>query len=115
MNFIITGRPEFTFSLTDAQFMSLIRLSGAHYDATCRAASSLGGFIYGWGNIRTLGDPAAQLRATWRELDLCCKILEGAPQLEPDLYRVARELSISFRAMLGEADKWSARWVVSRP
>lgn len=76
----ITGRPEFHFVLDKTTLDLIHQLSVSHYDAKCRGASRLGGFIYGW--TQRMDDNAeAECTATFQELDLLTKICEAIPQL----------------------------------
>lgn len=113
MKFEIVGRPDFWFHLDPAQLKVLISLSNVHYDATCRAAASVGGFIYGWKNSLDW-NPATKVKGAWRELDTCLKILEGLqvpPANMPDCYQtVGHKLVKSFRTALFRSNDEVAQW-----
>lgn len=110
MKFEIAGRPEFWFNLTDEQLYVLQTLSSVHYDGVCKQAAKLGGFIYGWTNARAFTKDA-NLKASWRELDTCCKILEGiGPPLNADEEDVARDLAQKFHAALSHANRICPAW-----
>lgn len=101
----VSAQPEFLIPLNLEQVDILMELSANHYDSTCRAAGKRGetfeqqGFIYGWRTIISAyvntpvipdfnpmdetGKQTVRVKATWRQLDLVLKILEGAAYLEP--------------------------------
>jgi hypothetical protein len=68
-------------SLHEVQFIRQMALR--HYDATCRQAAGVGGFLYSWKNRFSLwaGDlDRAQISVNSSEADLVCKILERDTQ-----------------------------------
>lgn len=84
MKITLSAEPNFSLPLTLQQVKLIAAVSENHYDGTCRAASQVGGFIYGWINYLTF---AAERRtpdetepdtvqATWRQLDSVMKICE---------------------------------------
>ena len=88
---------------TEADVDAAIRCSERHYDAKCRAASKVGGFLYGMKNqVRAL--PAMESHPeekresathgfSWDELDTLQKILEGAmDDEERALYQTVCEI-----------------------
>ncbi len=89
------------FGLPEAELDYLVRLSGAHYDLTCRSAGrpGPGGFLHGMRNA--VSDGMAPGRLTARQLGLVCKILEQ-PGSRDDL----RSL---FHRLLAEVSGESAR------
>ena len=113
MKIEINGRPQFNFTLTDEQMAVLTLLSDLHYDAACKMANMVGGFIYGWRNARH-HKSNAQLRASFREVDTCLKILEGLafPPSEITIGQidVGRALVKSFRVALTHANKETQSW-----
>lgn len=74
----IVGVPEFWIALDLATAQLLQRLSIGHYDGTCISAGMVGGFIYGWCNLLSMPpiEPGLEVKATWRQLDICLKICE---------------------------------------
>jgi hypothetical protein len=74
-------------------------LAAHHYDAKCRAAAESGGFLFGWMN--TVGDESGPVKATFRQLDLCCKILEGGPADVP----LASEIPAALRMVALEQQR----------
>ena len=66
-------RPTFSLLLSEKIVSILMKESKNHYDSTCRKASDIGGFLYGWSNMVGL---ELGLGASFRELDLTVKILE---------------------------------------
>lgn len=68
-------RAVFELSSVDVDY--LVRLSGLHYDLTCRAAGrpGPGGFLHGMRNAVN-EDGVATGRLTARQLGLVCKVLE---------------------------------------
>ena len=82
-------------TLTKEEIDTLLESSAVHYDSICQSAGKQGGFIYGWNNLRTFSKDTSQVEITaeFRQLDLCCKILEvsverttGMPTKGPELY-----------------------------
>lgn len=69
---------EVDLDITKKALGVMLKCSEAHYDGKCKAASKLGGFLYGWKNHFELpeGQNFVRVRATWHEVDELCKILE---------------------------------------
>jgi hypothetical protein len=109
MRFEITARPVFTFTLTREQIVMLMELSGMHYDNVCKAASQPRGFLYGWSTGATLmpANEAITVSASWRDLDIACKIMEMP--VEP-WQSAARELSQAFRNITTQARHTVCSW-----
>ena len=104
---VVYGKPVFDFTISAQEIEMLVDLSTRHYDATCKMASALGGFIYGWRNMAA-GHVAVAVSATWRDLDLCCKILEGRQfyrQNEQHLLRMASDMAMEFGRALRYANE----------
>ena len=84
MKFTIHASPQFDLDITSDQLTMLAELAALHYDAACKSAAEVGGFIYGWIiERRWVGrsDPTdMSMTATWRQLDLCLKIMENPPR-----------------------------------
>lgn len=108
MKITIYALPHFRCEFTEDQLGVLARLSNLHYDGTCQAASRIGGFIYGWLvgykaylTYREEGE-SFYVYAKFRELDLCCKILEGSHFLRDDRdgLTVASDLAWALRKAL---------------
>lgn len=53
-----------------------MRQSDAHYDGVCKAASKVGGFIYGWKNLVDFRDECV-VSMSYREFDILSKIMEN--------------------------------------
>ena len=106
MKFRIYGKPVIQFTLAPEQLDVLLTLSGLHYDSTCRAASQVGGFLYGWKN-QCEWSLETKVSASWRDLDICCKILE-IPRYEERV--IARILARLFSGALSEVSSASTRW-----
>ena len=99
----IVALPKFQLTLTPEEIRVIVDCSKLHYDAVCRQASALGGFVYGWKMCLTLlSKSSVQCSATTRELDLCCKILENPT---PDDYKLARNIRWSMLNYLAEANR----------
>lgn len=113
MKIEIIGRPEFWFALTDAQMAVLELLSSVHYDGVCKDATKVGGFIYGWKNARASVE-ATTVRASFREIDTCLKILEvlmhPPAALQEAQQIVGHKLVRSFREALTAANTASQSW-----
>lgn len=112
MKIEITAVPKFHLSLSypDATFLS--ELAAMHYDATCKNAGRLGGFLYGWINHLTLADACeaadTTVDATWRELDICLKILENTGTDEQR--DRASALRMAFRRAMDRASVLLGMW-----
>lgn len=114
----ISGQPVFWFALTDEQMAVLDHLSALHYDGVCRGATKVGGFIYGWKNARAGSEEESRkrtiLKASFREIDTCLKILEGLmhpPGNMPEAQQIeGRKLAKSFHAALTCANETSPSW-----
>lgn len=98
--------------LSFAEVQHLLEQSALHYDAECRRAGVLGGFIYGWRNHFDPDRPApgdeVELRASLDELDTVAKILEqpgGNGQLYKEVTEVAQRLRDEWRRMNGEENR----------
>jgi len=103
------------FSLTRAELETITIMSKHHYDYKCRAASEVGGFIYGWHNsfdfMDVDGKPAdkIEVRLGSDNLDLLCKICENVISLgdkRKDGDRIYRVISKMLRDAIAE---WVAR------
>ena len=117
MKATIRAKAVFDVPMTDEELRVLAALSAAHYDGTCRAASQDGGFLRGWRNRcdwlledkQPLGD--FQVNASWRELDLLLKCLEGARYLrKPADVMIAAQLTVRFCTLLDSARLLLAEW-----
>lgn len=76
-------RVEVNLALTRKEISHMIECSKGHYDIKCRAAScpTVNGFLDGWCNqmdfAEERGEEEIEVRATFREMDTLCKILEA--------------------------------------
>lgn len=89
-------RIELHFS--DDELRTLMRLSGLHYDARCKAIGRLGGFLYGmsiWQELRTDDSPHV---LAFDQIDTLCKVLEQA-----DFVDEARVVAPPLRSRLRDA------------
>lgn len=75
MKALITAKPMFHLTLDTKTVEALMELSKLHYDRTCAAVSSQGGFLYGWRSAAGMG---ADCSADFRQLDLTLKLAELA-------------------------------------
>lgn len=97
---------RFWIALTPDHVAILKRAAEWHYDGTCNKAAQVGGFIFGWMNVTTQFPGQTEMpkcSASFRELDLCLKILEIAGSIMfPDQIDIERvfEMRKSFRAAL---------------
>ena len=114
MKIEIYGKPDFWFSLSDGQMAVLERLSGLHYDGVCKAATRVGGFIYGWKNARDVAYKMVSVSASFREIDTCLKILEGLQMPPADMtigqVAIGQALAASFRVALSKANEVTKSW-----
>lgn len=119
MQIVITARPIFNLPLTLDQIELLAKLSDAHYDGRCKAASrpGTGGFIHGWKGCATfhaenphLDREPFTVQATWHEIDTTLKILEMCSYLPVPERAMALELQADLYAALQHADKVVPSW-----
>lgn len=85
----ITWSPIFWLDLTVEQVNLLMQMSAMHYDARCKQAGQVGGFLYGWSNQVRWRDEAMQAgplmhgpwlcKAVADDLNTLMKIMEWAP------------------------------------
>lgn len=109
MKCTLTAQPIFWIDISLSQVQVLNEMSKMHYDAACRQASMSGGFLYGWHNTRWFeaeqksAEPI-RLKASFRDLDLCLKILEWppTPMSQADSVEQMRKSFSSFLAMSNE-------------
>lgn len=91
---------------TKADIDIAIRCSQRHYDAKCRAASEIGGFLYGMRN-KVHDEESATHGFSWDELDTLQKIMEGAMDAEEaTFYNVVRRIFAETRK---ESERVNAR------
>jgi hypothetical protein len=82
--------PKFSFSvltiftISKENLLHLQQVALRHYDGTCQAAGQPGGFIYGWINMLYDKDEV-ECTATFKQLDLCTKILECESWVKSDI------------------------------
>lgn len=113
MKFKVQGVPEFQFTLTQAQIDLLMQCSATHYDSVCRQASNPNcahgeHFIYTWWScMRNSGNLNYAHTATWRQLDIACKVLEF-----PSGAKTPQQLTLrfAFSSVLGAAAKRLGNW-----
>ena len=87
--------------LTDSELGILAVCSEEHYDSKCVAASTEDGFITTWALLKQRLNMTS--RATWQELDTCCKILEQAHFTFSDNGRMqfeSKELERKLKALM---------------
>lgn len=109
MRIEITGSPVFHFQLTIEQVLSIQKCAINHYDTVCRNSGMAGGFVYDW-VVQTLFENSATVRATFRELDLTCKILEMANVLG---IKEALRLRQAFMRALSHSNEVSHKWAAA--
>lgn len=79
MNLVeISFTPKAHIIFTQDEIEHLCKCSAAHYDSACKAASQVGGFLYGMSNHFSFS-PDSPYALAWRELDTLAKILEVEP------------------------------------
>lgn len=100
MKIEITAEPVYWLNFSVKQLQTLLIFSANHYDGVCKEASKTGGFILGWYNsaLYHAQDKDSSwpyfCRATLRQVDTVCKILEigdALPGLE-EVNTVSKEL-----------------------
>lgn len=78
MKITVTCEPVFHLPLTVQDVQILCELAESHYDATCKQAAAVGGFLFGWSNAvgdLDMGIPVHVAGST-RQLDIALKALE---------------------------------------
>lgn len=89
---------------SDGEMELLRKLSGAHYDSWCRSVSAVGGFLYGMTNRQQFAREDNQkppvFHMPFRDIDTLCKILEGRPQLHPEVRPTADALALRLSGLL---------------
>ncbi len=111
MNIEIQAVARFWIELGQDHVAILKKAAEWHYDGVCNQAAQVGGFIYGWVNVTTPYPgqvEVAKCCATFGELNLCLKILEGANSMAfPDTSDQAliAEMRKSFFAALRMANE----------
>lgn len=103
MKIKICAQPKFYFQLNAEQIAVLMQLSREHYDGVCKSAGQDRGFIFGWNNWYQV-QPESEQSASWRELDICLKIMEGAAHRR-ELWDVALKLGADFRRAMQTANE----------
>ena len=101
---------RYTLAFKQEEIQILLLCSVLHYDSTCREASQVGGFLYGWTNCRIQIDdetdhidPTYMVNCNSREIQICLKILELPPGGVDSV--VVRHLNQVLRSCLHEADR----------
>ena len=78
-------RVEVNLALTRKEISHMMECSKRHGDLKCHAASQEGGFLFGWCNqmdwAEESGEHEVEVRATYRQMDTLCKILEVEPMM----------------------------------
>ena len=88
--------PEAHVVFTDAEIALLVECSAHHYDAACKEASQVGGFLHG---IQTRAKHSSGLPypLSCSELDLLSKVLEAGEQLSLEKAKTAMALKVEIR------------------
>lgn len=110
MRIDIIGQPTFRFELTVDQALIIQKCAINHYDMVCKKSGMIGGFVYGWvvqTSFEASFESPATVSATFRELDLICKILEAGSQLG---LKGADELRHAFVLAMQQAIITSREW-----
>lgn len=98
MNIFIGAVPRFDIEITPELVALLMKLGGMHYDAHCRAATQLGGFVYGWHNA--VNAEILNVSATFSQLDTVAKIVEFPPPLTLEEIAIRKDLVKSIHATI---------------
>lgn len=109
MKITIKARPEFHLPLDAATVALLMQMSSLHYDARCKAASAVGGFIYGWRNSVQFS-PELPVEATWNDLDTVLKICENRSFLGAEDQERVRDLTKALRHAHQRWNEVSPQW-----
>lgn len=107
MKITIQARPLFHISLTIDHVKALIKMATNHYDFTCRNYARSGGLLYGWLNrLSPVGEapPMEYVDGSFRDLDMCKKIMENAHGLTPEESALVSEMYAAFGKALDMAN-----------
>jgi hypothetical protein len=106
MKIAITCTPKFWIELSPEHVEVLRKLAIWHYDGVCNRAALQGGFIYGWCNSLSYAAEGeiSKCSGSFRDLDLCLKIMESVHQLIDSEISIVREMQKCFRAALIESN-----------
>ena len=117
MEIDIRTQADFHFTLSDAEFEILVRLSASHYDHVCKSASKDGGFLNRWQRSHEVWkecenpDGVKELTATFRDLDTCLKIMEMPTLItNAEQLRLLRNMRKHFLAVLSRANQGYHEW-----
>lgn len=109
MKITIKARPEFNLPLDAATVALLMQMSSLHYDGRCKAASAVGGFIYGWRNSVQFS-PELPVTAASNDLDTVLKICENRSFLGADDQERVRDLAKALRHAYQRWNEVSPQW-----
>jgi hypothetical protein len=115
MKIEINSQPLFKLPLSLETIELLMEMSRHHYDGVCKAASAVGGFIYGWRNSVSFV-PEVPVSATWRELDTLLKICEINTALfhgQPEVRKVIWDLVKGVNKAMSHWNNVSKGWCAS--
>lgn len=102
--------PSIEFKLSDEDLGALFEMSAGHYDRECKAAGKPGGVVF---RFRSTMETCGYCAATFRELDLCAKILEMYNYVsDPEVREPAESLAFAFEQMLRAMNAQSVEPVV---
>jgi len=105
----ISSTPVFNFKLTIHQIQLLRGLSKNHYDATCREAYAVGGFMYGWFNSVKFNEDFL-LTATFRQLNITLKCMEMVSHLPIETRVELNEIRDCILAAFKQAGEYAKFW-----
>jgi len=113
MKITIQGVARFAWSPTAEHLAVLYKLSGRHYDAACKHASQVGGFLQGWSNqvdFHEEGDDPVQCWGEFRAFDTCLKIMENPRPLTDAEMELVHDMRRSFNAALSRGNYLYDLW-----
>lgn len=100
----ITGSPMFKLPLSQRQIRLFRMISTVHYDARCREAGQVGGFLYGW----AMGGP---IDGSAHKMGLLLKLGEYSFPLGVHEAKEVGDICRSIRRAMEMADIFRDRWV----
>lgn len=100
-------RPRFMLTLSKPLVELLMKLSSIHYDWRCKAASKVGGFLYGWRNHFVKFELTSPVETTSHEMDTLMKIMEMPPDLPVVDYGALAALRTQITTELRAAGVWA--------
>jgi len=99
MKYTFSAELRAKIEISDSDFRLLLESSSRHYDHAVQSISMVGGFLYGYNNVRDFSNGENKtVGVTMREIGLMLKSLEGVATDKADflgrhLYKIVEELA----------------------